>query len=275
MTQFEHLKAVVFDWAGTVVDHGCMAPAIVFQEVFARRDVTVTVAQAREPMGMAKREHILAVSRNPEVADLWQQAHGRACTENDIDEMYADFIPLQMEVLKDHSTLIEGAVETASECRARGLKLGSTTGYTRSLMEVVCPRAAEQGFAPDSVLCADDTPAGRPAPWLLFRTAELLDVYPMEAIVKVDDTPVGIEAGRNAGCWTVGISTTGNGVGLSRSDLNRLSSNDLHERRTEAANRLLDAGAHTVLESVADLVPYLEQVEASLAQGKSPKQMGH
>jgi phosphonoacetaldehyde hydrolase len=49
MTQF---KAVVFDWAGTVVDFGSFAPMGVFVEAFAEFGVEVSVAQARAPMGM-------------------------------------------------------------------------------------------------------------------------------------------------------------------------------------------------------------------------------
>lgn len=272
MPEFKFLRAVVFDWAGTVVDHGCMAPAIVFREVFARRNVPVTIAQAREPMGMAKRAHIEAVAGNPQVAALWEKAHGVGCTQDDIDQMYDDFIPLQKEVLLDHSVLIEGAAQTAAECRAGGLRIGSTTGYTRSLMEVVCPRAEDQGFSPDSVLCADDTPTGRPAPWLLFRTAELLDVYPMSSIVKVDDTPVGIEAGRNAGCWTVGISRTGNGVGLSEEDVARTPADEVARRIETATEKLNAAGAHYILESVSDLMPLLHQLDHALARGEAPTQ---
>ena len=49
-----------------------------------------------------------------------------------------------------------------------------------------------------------------------------LDVFPMTSMVKVDDTPVGIEAGRNAGCWTVGVTRTGNCVGLSVEEIDQL-----------------------------------------------------
>ena len=56
------LKAVILDWAGTVVDHGCIGPVAVFIEVFARKGVAVTAAQARKPMGLMKKDHVRAMT---------------------------------------------------------------------------------------------------------------------------------------------------------------------------------------------------------------------
>ncbi|MEZ6129258.1 MAG: phosphonoacetaldehyde hydrolase [Planctomycetaceae bacterium] len=271
MTQpFQHLKAVVFDWAGTTIDHGCMAPAIVFQEIFRRRGVDISPDQAREPMGMAKRAHIARIAAMPSVAEAWKMTHGSACRDADIDAMYADFLPLQKQTLSDHSTMIDGAVDIANWCRQRGLRIGSSTGYTRELMEVVTAAAAGQGYVADCVLCSEDAPEGRPAPWLLFEAAKRLNVYPMWHIVKVDDTPVGIQAGCNAGCWTVGVTRTGNGVGLSVSDLAALPATDIADRCAKAEASLHGAGAHFIVESVADLGPVLEQIDQQLTDGQRP-----
>ena len=266
----QHLKAIVFDWAGTTIDHGSRAPAAVFQEIFRRRGVAVTAAQAREPMGMAKREHIAAIVAIPQVARAWEQAHGRPCGETDIDALYEDFLPLQKSVLAQHCDVIPGVVEAVDACRRLGLRIGSSTGYTRALMEIVSKLAREQGYDPDCVICAEDTSRGRPAPFLVYAAAQRLDVYPLWNVVVVDDTPVGIEAGRNAGCWTIGITRTGNGVGLSLPELASLPREDIARRCETAGQRLGDAGAHYLLESVADIVPVLEQIEGRLGNGEIP-----
>lgn len=268
--KFEHIRAVVLDWAGTTVDHGSRAPAMVFQEIFRSRGVHVTVAQAREPMGMAKLDHIAAVAAMPEVAEAWEAKYGQSCTQADIDAMYADFLPLQLKTLDQHCDLIEGVVEAVAELRARGLKIGSSTGYTRRLMEVVSAAATPQGYTPDCVLCAEDAPRGRPAPFLIYEAAMRLDVYPLTGIVKVDDTAVGIQAGRNAGCWTVGISRTGNCVGLSPEELESLAPHERKERVEAASLTLTEAGAHEVIESVADLPAVVNRFEQKLCQGERP-----
>ena len=83
------LKAAVLDWAGTTVDYGCCAPAIVFVDVFKRHGVEITDAEARAPMGAEKRQHILEITEMPRVAAAWEAAHGTPCTPANVDAMYA------------------------------------------------------------------------------------------------------------------------------------------------------------------------------------------
>ena len=270
MSQIQNLTAIVLDWAGTMIDHGSRAPASVFQEIFRRRGVEITVAQARGPMGMAKREHIAAVGRMPEVAAKWEQKFGSEISDGDVDSMYADFLPLQKSTLGDHCEMIDGTVEAVRQCRELGLKIGSSTGYTHELMEVVAPAAKQQGYEPDCILCSEDAPRGRPAPYLLFEAAKRMDVFPMSTIVKVDDTPVGIEAGRNAGCWTVGVTRTGNGVGLSKQDVDALSEDERTERCAAAERIMREAGAHFVIESVAEIVPLVLKIDQQMCDGQLP-----
>jgi phosphonoacetaldehyde hydrolase len=265
-----HLKAVVFDWAGTTVDHGSRAPAIVFQEIFRQRGIEVTMAQVRGPMGMAKRDHIATIAAIPDVARAWQARFGRPCSDADIDAMYTDFLPLQKETLQRHCDVIAGLPEAVDRCRRMGLKIGSSTGYTRELMEIVTEAARRQGYAPDCVLCAEDAPRGRPAPYLLYTAAIRLDVYPLWSIIKVDDTPVGIEAGRNAGCWTIGVTRTGNCVGLSADEVAALPADNVRRLCDAAAARLTEAGAHFTVESVADVPDVILDIEERSARGELP-----
>jgi phosphonoacetaldehyde hydrolase len=267
----KHLRAVVFDWAGTTVDHGSRAPAIVFQEIFRRRGVSITSAQARAPMGMAKRDHIAAIAAMPEVAAAWRAAHGNPFQEADIDALYEDFLPLQKSVLREHSEVIAGVPEAVAECRRMGLKIGSSTGYTRELMEIVTERAAQQGYKPDCVLCAEDAPRGRPAPYLLYTAAMLLDVYPLSAMVVVDDTPVGVQAGRNAGCWTVGVTRTGTGVGLSVQEVAALPKDEVHRLCEAVGQKLRAVGAHYTIESAADVAQIIFDIERRLRGGETPE----
>ncbi len=255
-------KAVLFDWAGTTVDYGSCAPARVFVEVFRRRGIAITEAEARGPMGRAKREHIAAIANLPRVAKLWRDEFGHLPTDADVQAMYDDFLPLQKATLANNSDVISGIPEAVAECRRRGLKIGSSTGYTRELMEVVAPLAARGGYSPDAIVCSDDVTAGRPAPWMNFRAAELLGVYPMSSVLVVDDTPIGIAAGLNAGATTVAITQTGNALGLSLAEVTALSAGELDSRLAAIEQDFRQAGAHHLLRSVADLPDLLSQLEA-------------
>lgn len=268
---FKYLQAVVFDWAGTTVDYGSRAPTIVFREIFRRQGIEISMSQARGPMGLAKREHIAAILSLPEVRDRWEQQHGRQATDQDIDALYADFLPLQKETLAAHDDVIPGIPDMISECRARGLRIGSTTGYTRELVDIFVDSVAKQGYQPDSILCSEEVPQGRPAPWMLFQTAQNLDVFPLWQMVKVDDTAPGIEAGCNAGCWTIGVTRTGSEVGHSAEEFSALSESEQAAALSTATERLKKAGAQFVVESSADILPVLDEIESRLADGDRPE----
>lgn len=269
-SKLSRLSAIVFDWAGTTVDYGSRAPALAFQELFKLHGVDISAAEARGPMGMAKRDHIAALAAMPSVARAWQAAHGRPCGEADIDALYAEFLPVQARILTEHSELIAGLAKAVEACREMGLKIGSSTGYSRQLMEIVSSAANRQGYEPACVVCADDVPHGRPAPDLLYEAARRLNAEPLSTVIAVDDTPVGIEAGRNAGCWAVGVTRTGNLVGLSPAEFDSLPEPEARGRCDEAAARLRASGAHYTVESAADILPIIHDIESRLQRGELP-----
>jgi phosphonoacetaldehyde hydrolase len=260
------LKAVVFDWAGTIVDFGSRAPMGAFVEVFRRFGVAITIAEARGPMGLPKRDHIAALLADPGVAERWHQVHGHLPGEADIDAIYAAFVPLNAAVVTDYADLIPGALDTVNALRARGLKIGSTTGYTRDIMERLLPVAAAAGYAPDNLVCAGDLAAGRPTPLMMYRCFADLGVYPPESVVKVDDTEPGIAEAIAAGSWAVGVTLSGNLCGLSRDELALLGEPDRDAIRKSAGDTLRAAGAHYVIDSVADLLPVIDAIGSQRMQ---------
>jgi len=268
--QTSDIRAVVFDWAGTVVDHGSLAPMGVFVEAFAEFGVQITIDEARGPMGMAKRPHIVALMALPRIAAAWEAKHGHAPTERDVDAVYDVFVPKNRAVAAKFSDVIPGVAGVVGKMRAAGIGIGSTTGYTRDIMAEILPVAKAQGFAPDCLVCTGDTPDGRPSPYMLWRALTELRVYPAWRSIKVDDTEVGIAEGTNAGAWTVGVAVTGNVFGLDLKDTRALSPADFDARRKTAAGKLKDAGAHYVIDGVADLLPVLGEINERLARGERP-----
>jgi len=264
------LKAVLLDWAGTTMDYGCMAPAVVFMDVFKRKGVEITIDEAREPMGAHKKVHIRQITKNESVAKRWEQKHGRKPNEDDVEAMFKDFIPLQLQCLAQYSDLIPGTLEAVAEFRRRGLKIGSTTGYTEEMMDILQSEAKRRGYVPDSTVCATQVPAGRPHPFMCLQNAINLQIYPMEAFVKVGDTLPDIEEGLNAGMWTIAVAVSGNEVGLALDDWEALTPVEQQRRRVAAYSRLRASGAHYIMDTIADLLPYLERIEQRLARGERP-----
>jgi phosphonoacetaldehyde hydrolase len=264
------IEAVLLDWAGTTMDHGCMAPAIVFVEVFKRKDVPITVEEARMPMGAHKRVHIQRITELASVRERWIQVHGQPPGDADVEAMFQDFVPLQLACLSQYSALIPGTLEAVAAMRARGYKIGSTTGYTTEMTAINLADAARQGYVPDSTVCASEVPAGRPFPHMCLQNAINLNVTTVHACVKIDDTVPGVEEGLNAGMWSVGLAMSGNEVGLPLEAMLALPAAERAARRQRAYTRMYQAGAHYVVDSIADVMPVLDDIEARLKRGEAP-----
>jgi len=264
------VKLVILDWAGTTMDYGCTAPAVVFVEVYKRHGVEITMKQARRPMGLHKRDHIKAISQMEEVAEAWTQVHGRPVTEQDVDDMFIEFQPLQLACLADYADLIPGTLETVAALRERGIAIGSTTGYFFEAMELIKEEAARRGYVPDSSVCATQVPAGRPHPWMVLQNMVNTGIYPPEAVVKVGDTKPDIGEGLNAGVWTVGLAKTGNEMGLNREEIEALDAETRERKLAQAREGLARSGAHYVVDTIADLLPVIDDVDARLARGERP-----
>ena len=268
MTQ--KIKAVILDWAGTVVDHGSSAPMGAFVKAFAHFGVTISINDARGPMGMAKRDHIRMVGTAPAVAAAWRANHGRDFDDAAIDAIFEVFEPLNVAAVEAHSALIPGAHDALQWCKARGIRVGSTTGYTRPIMERLMPLAAAQGFVPEVTICAGDLAAGRPAPLQIWSALAQMGIWPASSVIKLDDTAPGIGEARAAGCWAAGAALTGNNPGLSAEELARLPPDQRSELRRAASEPLLRAGAHLVIDSIAELPWLVEHIEARLLAGEKP-----
>lgn len=254
------IKAVIFDWAGTMIDFGSFAPMAAFVEAFAAFNVSVSMDEARLPMGLPKWKHIEAMMLAPALAGRWQDVHGQRPGKQEIDAVYRVFVPLNEKIVAKYATLVPGAHETLAYLASRGIKVGSTTGYTRSIMAHVLPVAARQGYAPENVVASDDLVEGRPGPLGIYKSMVDLGVYPPSALVKVDDTEPGIGEGVAAGCLTVGVTLSGNYVGKTPDELAAMSEDEIAALRAHAAARLLSAGADHVIDSVADLPELLERL---------------
>jgi phosphonoacetaldehyde hydrolase len=261
---------VILDWAGTTMDYGCYAPAVVFVEVYKRNGVEISMEEARQPMGAHKLVHLRKISQIPAVGRRWQEVHGRPATEDDVQKMFDQFVPLQLDCLARYADLIPGTLEVVAELRKRGVKIGSTTGYTREMMDLLLNEAARRGYVPDATVCATDVPAGRPEPWMCLRNAEKLGVYPMEACVKIGDTIPDIEEGLNAGMWTIGLAKSGNELGMNEKEIAALPADRLQARLERAYQRMAAAGAHCVVDTIADVLPAIDQIQERITAGERP-----
>lgn len=264
------IRLVIFDWAGTTIDFGCQAPVAAFVALFAARGVAISTAEARAPMGLHKKDHIRAMLSQPAIAQRWRTITAKDWTERDVENLYCELTPIQIEAIQQYSQLIPGVVDTVSLLRSRGLKVAATTGYFRTATDIVLEASRKQGYQPDFAICADDVPAGRPAPWMIFRCMEATGIYPPHAVVKVGDTVVDIEDGRNAGCWSIGVVDSSNEMGLTEVEFQSISQRERDNRREQIRNSFLKAGAHAVINEIRELPSLIESLSSRIKLGERP-----
>jgi phosphonoacetaldehyde hydrolase len=268
---FQNLKAVVFDWAGTVVDFGSFAPMGAFVQLFSQEGIDISTDEARIPMGLPKWQHIQALGQLPQIDSQWQATHGQAMRDEDVDRLHAIYMPMNAAAIPMHADLVPGVAQLMKDLKASGLKIGSTTGYTRPIMAQLMPLAAAQGFAPETCVCADDLPVSRPTPFGMYQAMMSLNVWPASAVVKIDDTAPGLLEGQHAGCWTVGVIASGNHNGQTWDQWSASSQQERVMRRNHVRQILRAAEPDYWVDTVADLPQVLSEIEARLQRGDQPK----
>ncbi|NMM98753.1 phosphonoacetaldehyde hydrolase [Bifidobacterium olomucense] len=254
-------EAVIFDWAGTTVDYGCFAPVRAFQEAFKEFGIEPTMAETRKPMGMLKHDHINTMLHMNRIARAWEDEHGAAPTDADVDAVYSHFEPKLLSILDGFADPKPGVVDAVAALRAAGIKIGSTTGYTDKMMEIVVPKAAENGYAPDCWISPDGTNGfGRPYPYMVFKNLEKLGVTDVRRAAKVGDTLSDIREGKNAGVFTIGVTEGSSQMALSEDEFNALSDADKAAARAAAREAFVNAGADAVIDTMAELPTLLSQI---------------
>ena len=266
------VKALVLDWSGTTADAYVVAPAVVFVEVFKNQGVEISMAEARGPMGLRKDLHIKALTKNPVIAERWKGVHGKVPDQADVDTMFADFVPLQLNCLRKYTDLLPGVAEVINRLQAGGIKIGSSTGFTRAMVDILEEEAAKQDYRPDASVAGDEVVHGaRPAPHMVYKNLDMMGIHTIQSVVKIDDTVSGVGEALNAGCWGVGVVRYSNYMDVDTPEQGAaLSAAEIDRRMAITRDILEKAGAHYVIDSLADIEPVIEDINARLARGEKP-----
>lgn len=258
------IECIIMDWAGTAVDYGCFAPVAAFLKAFEEIGITITMEQARRPMGMAKIDHIRELFKMEGVGERFEELYGHTWTEEDVIAMNKKFEGYLFASLADYTTPIPGVIDTLAGLKAQGLKIGSTTGYTKAMMNVVLPNACAKGYATDNCVTPDGLPGGRPYSYMIYKNMIDLGVSSTDSVLKYGDTIADIKEGINAKVWTVGVVLGSNEMGLTQEEVAMMSVMELESRKTEVRRRMLDAGAHFVVDNIEELPVVIEKINKNL-----------
>ena len=255
------IKAVILDWAGTTVDFGSMAPVAAFRRAFAPEGLSPEDALIRRFMGLPKKEHVRSMLFDEKLTEVFVEKHGKAPGEEDVERIYASFEPALFEVLQEHAHPLPGVPETIKRLRNEGILIGSTTGYTRAMMDVLYPVSSALGYTPDCLVCPDDVGGvGRPFPYMLWENLRRLKIESVSEVIKIGDTIADILEGSNAGCVSVGVILGSNMLGLSEEGYEKTDRGVIKGLAKEARKLYEEAGADHVIESFADITALIESL---------------
>jgi len=266
------IKAAILDWSGTLADAYVIAPAVVFVEVFKNQGVEISMEEARGPMGLRKDIHIQKLTQDPVIAARWEATKGAPPTQADVDAMFADFVPAQLECLPKYTALLPGIKDVVNGLKADGIKIGVSTGFTRVMVDVLLKDVIAQGVTPDATVAGDEVVNGaRPSPHMVFKNLDLLGIDDVKSVVKCDDTVSGIGEAMNAGCWGVGLVRYSNYMNINTLEEEAtLSEADIAARMVKTRGILEQAGAHYVIDSLVELPAVIDDINARLARGEKP-----
>ncbi|MET0389532.1 MAG: phosphonoacetaldehyde hydrolase [Polyangiales bacterium] len=247
------IKLVVFDWAGTLIDHGCIAEVSALQRVFQAAGLSLSKGQARRALGGPERELIASLLRTPALLRAFALARGREPDARDVAALHAAYLPALLDAIRERQALIDGALTSVGFLREQHIAIATTSSHGQAASDLVLACARAQGLGPDFAICADEVPAGSPAPCMIQACMQALQVQHARQVLVVGDTPLDVLAARNGGCFSTGVAGTGHEVGLTRDAWDELTLPCKSAALAHAHRSLRDAGADFVIDTLNEL----------------------
>lgn len=200
MTPNPPIKLIVFDMAGTTVNEDNVVYKTVLAAINAQ-GYAFTLDQVLETgAGKEKSQAIrdvLALDGSPH-------------DEKEVQEIFSDFKSRLIEAYEQLNVKEQpGATETFDTLRQKGIQIVLNTGYSRPVAESLVAKIGwKVGEHIDGLVTASDVTVGRPGPEMIERAMSITGIENSATVVKVGDSKIDIEEGKNAKCgMTYGITT--------------------------------------------------------------------
>jgi phosphonoacetaldehyde hydrolase len=189
-----------------------------------------------------------------------------------VDDIFKYFVPMQLACLRKYTTLLPHVAEVTQKFQKEGIKIGSSTGFVRSMVDILEEDTKKQGYTPDASVAGDEGINGaRPKPFMVYRNLDLMNGNPIQSVVKVDDTVSGVGEALETGCWGVGIARYNNYMDMDTlEEAGSLSEEEIQRRLIKTRDILQKSGAHYVIDTFDQLVDVVDDVNLQLSRGERP-----
>ena len=201
------IRACIFDLGGTIVDRYSRTPFISLKNTFNKYGIILSDKLIYKDMGMYKLNHIQEIMKNPYIKSIWKRKHGIYPSKKEEFILYSDFIETQKMNSLEHLDIIPETNLCINYLKNNDIKIGVTTGFNQDIMNIIKNMLDDNNILIDSYVsstCLREP--SRPHPSMILENLERLNIKSPKNVIKIDDTCVGIEEGKNAGCITVGVS---------------------------------------------------------------------
>lgn len=273
------IENIILDFSGTCVDPFTLAPVVAFVEVFKKYNIDICIENAvKKPMGLYKYDHIKYILNMEDVKKQWFKEYNRESNKDDLNNIYKDFIKLQIDVLPKYCSPLPKVVETMNILRKNNIKFGGCSGFSREMINTILENTKDKGLYFESTFLADDIQdenkvflGGRPYPFMIYQNLYNLENKNISQCIKVDDSAVGIEEGLAANCWTVGISNYSNYINVnSLEEYSKISKLEKKERKDNSKKKLIESGCHYVIGEFEELIYVVDDINNRLKNGERP-----
>lgn len=263
------LKGLILDVAGTFVDFGSMAPTVALLNSFQKNGIILTNEEVRFGMGLLKIDHTQAIFSQDTVISKWKKKYKKYPTIEDIQKVYNDIEIELKKIVKDFCEPINGIYELKEYAKVKGIKIGTTTGYTQEMMDLISPELEKRNLIMDSMLNPSLVKNGRPHPWMIYENMKNMGIYPTYDMIKIGDTFADIEEGLNAGMWVISLST-GNELGMDYNEFINTDETILSNKLKVIRTKFLNSGAHYVCDGIWDVIDTIEIIERRILKNEYP-----
>ena len=252
------IRSCIFDLGGTLVDRYSLTTILSLKNAFQKNGIILNNKLIFKDMGIKKQDHITIILNDEHISWSWRHIHGRHPDINDSHRLFEEYNSIQKVRCTELMDIIPETKKTIDLLRDKGIQLGVTTGFNYHTMRLIKEKLDKNNIILDNYISSTclDLPA-RPNPSMIIENMYRFDINDPKQVIKIDDTVVGIEEGKNAGCWTVGVSRWSINMKLpSIDDAYGLSDFYLEDKKKKCRAQLVQSGADYVIDTLDEL-PYI------------------
>jgi phosphonoacetaldehyde hydrolase len=262
------IKGIIFDTVGVLVDCGCLHHNKAIANIFKMRNIELKESLIRNFNGLTLKDQLKKIVTDRRVLNDWKKIYGNKPNDEDLAMLLQDLINRIAASIPEKDYIIDSYKKKFNKLNNKGYKIALTCEYPPALASLIFDKLQKDGFKFSQSITINDTMVGAPFPWMCYMSAIKLNVFPLNAIIRVGDSPYNIEEGINANMWTAGVVNTGNLIGLSKDEMRRKGVDKLHKKVKSAYKKFKKKGAHYVIDSINDISWVIDDINSNLLKTK-------